>query len=257
MTLASLTDVFGLSGHHALITGGGSGLGLATARCFLAAGARVTIVGTNATKLEAAGADLGGDVATAVFDVRATQDAEAFAAGIESRHGPVSILVNNAGNTVKKPLDAMTVADFEQVLDIHVVGAFALSKAFVGQIERVGRGSILFTASMASYIGMPNVIGYNAAKSAYLGLVRGLAAELSPRGIRVNAVAPGWIDTPMYRFATDHDPARRAKILGRIPAGRVGEPADIGWAMTYLASPAAAYVSGHVLVVDGGALHAL
>ena len=100
-----------------------------------------------------------------------------------------------------------------------------------------------------------NWLASAAAKSAHVGLVRALATELAPEGIRVNGVAPGWIDTALFRHATSTDPARKAKIMGRIPMGRVGTAADIGWAMTYLASDAAAYVTGHVLVVDGGALH--
>jgi gluconate 5-dehydrogenase len=136
-----------------------------------------------------------------------------------------------------------------------VTGAFALTRALLPQLREAGRASVLFTASMSSFLGIPFVAGYSAAKSAHVGLVRALATELAPDGIRVNAVAPGWIDTALYRQATGQDPARREKIMGRIPMKRVGTEADIGWAMTYLASPAAGYVTGHVLVVDGGALH--
>lgn len=251
---------FRLDGHHALITGGGSGLGLATAECFVASGARVTLVGTNADKLRAAAAGLGADAQWATFDVGDAEAAQGFAADCEQRFGAVSILVNNAGSTVKKPIAEMTPADFDKVLRVHVHGAFALSRAFLAQIEseaaRIGDGSILFTASMSSFLGIPNVIGYAAAKSAHVGMVRSMATELAPKGVRVNAVAPGWIDTALFRFATSTDPARRAKIAARIPTPRLGDPHDVGWAMTYLASRAARYVSGHVLVVDGGALHA-
>lgn len=180
------------------------------------------------------------------------------------RFGPVSILVNNAGNTIKKSVGAMTLDDFSAVMDVHVTGAYALARAFLPQILAAGTrsrtescgGSILFTASMASNLAMPNIVGYTTAKTAILGLVRALSAELAGQGLRVNAVAPGWIDTDLYRQATATDPARRQKILARIPAGRLGTPEEIGWAMAYLASPAAAYVNAHVLVVDGGALPA-
>lgn len=252
----AIASPFSLAGHHALVTGGGSGLGLATARCFLAAGARVTVVGTNPSKLEAACAELGSDAAAGlVFDVTQTGEAAAFAGRVEAERGAVSILVNNAGQTIKKPLDEMTSADVEAVLDVHVVGAYALSQAFLPQLTRRRDSSILFTASMASFLGVPFVIGYSAAKAAHVGMVRAMATELAPRGVRVNGVAPGWVDTPLFRSATAADPARRAKIDARIPLGRLAEPSDIGWAMTYLASPAAAYVTGHILVVDGGALH--
>ena len=113
-------------------------------------------------------------------------------------------------------------------------------------------GTILFTASMASLIGIPLVVAYSAAKSAHLGMVRTLASELSPHGVRVNAIAPGWIETEMSRKAFAGDPARAQKVLGRTPANRFGVPSDVGWAAVYLASPAARFVTGVVLPVDGG-----
>jgi NAD(P)-dependent dehydrogenase (short-subunit alcohol dehydrogenase family) len=244
---------FSLAGHRALITGGGSGLGLGIARCFRAAGADIIIVGRSRDRLEAAATELG--VHSIVHDVTDLDAAEALAQRARDAFGPVSILVNNAGGTVKKPVGEMSVAEFSGVLDVHVVAAFALTRAFLPQLREGGRGSVLFTASMSSFLGIPYVAGYSAAKAAHVGLVRALATELAPDDIRVNGVAPGWIDTALFRQATSSDPARKAKIMGRIPMGRVGTEADIGWAMTYLASAAAQYVTGHVLVVDGGALH--
>ena len=105
---------------------------------------------------------------------------------------------------------------------------------------------------MTAYIGQPNVLGYTIAKSAINGAVRGLSAEFAGRGVRVNGVAPGWIDTALFQQATRGDAARRAKIFGRIPMGRLGTPEDIGWACAFLASPAARYITGQVLLVDGG-----
>jgi gluconate 5-dehydrogenase len=250
----SLEDIFGLKGEHAVVTGGGSGLGLAIATCFVEAGAKVMIVGTNAEKLAKACETLGPSANSHIFDVTATAGAEGFARDVEQKFGRVSILVNNAGNTVRKPLGDMRVEDFNAVMNVHVGGAFALSKAFLPQITEA-KGSILFTASMSSFLGIPNVIGYSAAKSAYVGMVRALATELAPSGVRVNGVAPGWIDTALLRQAVSADPERARKINSRIPMSRFGEGADIGWAMTYLASRAAAYVTGHIVVVDGGALH--
>jgi gluconate 5-dehydrogenase len=148
----------------------------------------------------------------------------------------------------------MSVKEFESVLDVHVVGAFALTRALVPHMKQLGNASVLFTASMTSFLGQPYVTGYAAAKSAYLGLIRGLATELSGAGIRVNGIAPGWIDTPMLRKAIEGDDERKNKILGRTPMKKFGKPDDIGWAATYLASDAAGFVSGHVLIVDGGAL---
>lgn len=168
--------------------------------------------------------------------------------------GPIDILVNNAGNTVKKPFAESTLADFDRVFDVHVRGALELTRHVVaGQTER-GGGVVLFVASMTSFIGQPQVLSYTAAKSAIVGIVRSLSAEYAPSGVRVNAVAPGWIDTDLFRAATADDPARREKILGRIQAKRLGEPDDIGWACVYFAAPASGYVTGQTLVVDGGAL---
>jgi len=138
------------------------------------------------------------------------------------------------------------------VLNTHIVGAHALTRALVpGMIER-GHGSILFTGSMASIFGIPLVIAYTAAKSAMVGMVKGYATEFSPHGVRVNCIAPGWIETEMSRKALDGDPVRKAKILGRTPAAKLGLPEDIGWAAVYLASPAARFVTGVTLPVDGG-----
>jgi gluconate 5-dehydrogenase len=248
-------DAFSLRGHRAVITGGGSGLGFATAECFVAAGAEVVIAGRNEARLKDAAARLGPAARGIAFDVTRVEAAGEFAAQVEREAGPVSILVNNAGITVKKPIAEMTVEDFLAVLNTHVVAAFALTRAFLPQLKESRRGSVLFTASMSTYLGVPFIIGYSAAKSAYGGMIRALATELAPQGVRVNGVAPGWIDTPMFRQATSADPARLSKIMGRIPMQRTGQTADVGWAMTYLAADAAAYVTGHILVVDGGAVY--
>jgi gluconate 5-dehydrogenase len=254
--MTGFPNAFSLSGHRILLTGGSGGIGEGIARCFLAAGAELVVSGRNEAKLAALRDRLGGAIGVIAHDVTDTGGAEAFAARTAADFGPVSILVNNAGSTIKKPVAEMSVADFELVLTTHVTAAFALSRAFLPQIAAHGSGSILFTASMASFLGIPLIAGYAAAKSAYVGLVRSLSTELTPQGIRVNGVAPGWVDTELFRGATATDPQRLAKIMGHIPMGELGRPDDVGWAMVYLASPAARYVSGHILPVDGGALHA-
>ncbi len=253
--MMEFTQAFGLAGHRALITGGASGIGLAVAKCFANAGAEVIVVDRDPDALEAASDEIGPQARGMSFDVTDTEAAKSFAEEVRGRHGPISLLVNNAGNTVKKPFAEMSVNEYRQVLDVHVVGAFALTQAFLDQLTMTKRGSVLFTASMSSFLGIPFVMGYSTAKAAYVGMIRALATELAPQGVRVNGVAPGWIDTPLFRFATSNDPQRLGKIMGRIPMNRVGEPEDIGWAMTYLASDAARYTTGHITVVDGGALH--
>ena len=250
----TLVDAFGLEGKTALVTGGGSGLGFATAKCLAASGAKVVIAGRRADMLDAALVELGDKAAAEVLDLSDIAGLAAAARAIEARHGTIDILVNNAGNTVKKPFEQSSMDDFDTVFDVHVRGALELTRSLLpGQIAK-GAGSIIFTASMTSFIGQPLVMGYTVAKTALTGAVRGLSAEFAERGIRVNAVAPGWIDTDLFQKATASDPARKAKIMGRIQANKLGKPEDIGWACVYLASPAAAYVTGQTLVVDGGAV---
>lgn len=246
--------VFSLEGELAVITGGGSGLGFAMAKCMVQAGARVVLIGQSKQKLIDACAELGEQAGYAIHNVAETEKAPQVVDEIVKKYGDITILCNNAGNHCKKPIEEMTIDDFTGVLDVHVVGSFAMTKAVVPHMRRIGKGSILFTASMTSFIGMPAVMGYSAAKSAFLGMVRSLATEVSRDGIRVNAIAPGWIDTPMFHKAVDNDPARRDKILGRTPQNSFGDPADIGWASVYLCSPAAKFVNGVALPVDGGAL---
>lgn len=252
---ASMTSPFSLKGERALITGGTSGLGLAMTRCFLEAGAEVIAVGRRpyeegVKQLEG----LGSGVHYRQFDVSETEKAESFVEEVTRSIGDITVLVNNAGNHLKKPADETTTEEFMNVLQVHVLGAFALSRAVIKKMKQKRKGSIIFQASMSSYIGLPNVIAYSTAKSAYLGMIRSLASEVSGYGIRVNGIAPGWIETPMLEQALSGDPERKARILQRTPFGTFGKPEDIGWASVYLASPAAKFVNGIVLPVDGGAL---
>jgi NAD(P)-dependent dehydrogenase (short-subunit alcohol dehydrogenase family) len=250
---ASLASTFSLSGNLVVITGGGTGLGYAMASCFCAAGARVVITGRREDVLQRAAGQLGKNVFAVRHDVTDLAASEALMERIEKHHGVPGILVNNAGTHVKKPVEDHTLDDFHAILATHVEGAFALTQAAVPFMKRAGGGSVLFIASMSSLIGMPNIVAYSAAKSAYLGMVRSLAAELGPHNIRVNAIAPGWIETPMLDAALAGDPERQRKILSRTPQQRFGKPEDIGWAAVYLNSPAASFVNGVVLPVDGGA----
>jgi NAD(P)-dependent dehydrogenase (short-subunit alcohol dehydrogenase family) len=245
--------MFDLNGQTALITGGGTGLGFGMAKCFVACGAKVILVGRRPEELEKAATALGANAFTLPGDVGKLETIPALVKEAEKLAGPISILVNNAGVHLKKSSLETSDAEFAAVLQTHVFGAFALSREIGrGMVERK-RGSILFTASMASLLGIPLVVAYAAAKSAYTGMVRSLAVELGSQGVRVNAVAPGWIESEMMNKALSDDPARSAKILERTPMNKFGAPEDIGWAAVYLCSPAAQFVTGVVLPVDGGA----
>jgi NAD(P)-dependent dehydrogenase (short-subunit alcohol dehydrogenase family) len=247
-----MMNAFSLKGQTALITGGGTGLGLGVASCFVQAGARVVLVGRRQETLERAAKKLGKAAILEAHDITALDQADALIKRIGKRTGPISILVNNAGFHLKKCATDTTPAELNQVLQTHVVAAFALTRAVLPGMLARKHGSILFMGSMASLFGIPMVSAYSAAKSAYLGLVRSLATEVSPKGVRVNAIAPGWIKSDMMLKALSGDPARSERILRRTPMSRFGTAEDVGWAATYLCSPAAGFVTGIVLPVDGG-----
>ena len=247
-----MTEAFSLAGEIALITGGGSGLGLGIAECFVEAGARVVLVGRRSDVLQKAARKIGRAATFEVHDITDCEAAEALMRRVRQRVGPVSILVNNAGIHLKKAATDTTPTEFNSVLQTHVVGAFSLTRAVLPQMIKRKHGNILFTASMESLFGIPLVVAYAAAKSAYLGMVRTLATEVSPHGVRVNAIAPGWIESDMMSQALAGDPKRVKKILGRTPMHCFGRAEDVGLAATYLCSPAARFVTGVVLPVDGG-----
>ncbi|MDO4866980.1 MAG: SDR family oxidoreductase [Clostridia bacterium] len=251
----SMARQYDLAGRVAVVTGGATGLGLAITRCMVAAGARVAALGSRPAEAAMPSLEAFGDrVKYYQYDVTRTDEAQAMADRIIADMGHVDILVNNAGNHCKKYVWDMTVEDYESVLDVHLVGAFALTKAFVPHMKQNGFGRLIFQASMTSYIGQPMVAGYTTAKAGILGLIHALTADLAEYGITANAIAPGWIDTPMFHKATDTDPQRLNKILGRIPAKTVGDPMDVGMCAAFLASDAARYISGACIPVDGGAL---
>jgi gluconate 5-dehydrogenase len=247
-------QIFSLAGERAIVTGGGSGLGEAIARCLASAGARVVISGRRENVLRDTCKRLGEKVTYVVHDVTDVSGAERLAeAATEQNGGAATILVNNAGVHQKKLALSENPQEYRELLDTHVVGSMALTRTVASEMLEKGRGSIVFVTSMAALFGIPEVAAYSAAKSAVLGLVRSLAVEWSGRGVRVNAIAPGWIDSAMSRQALDTDPQRKQRILTRTPMGRLGEPDDVGWAAVYLCSEQARFVTGQQLVVDGGA----
>lgn len=252
MTSPEMLAAYGLAGRTALVTGGGTGIGFAIAKCLQAAGASVLLAGRRRDVLERACIEIPG-AEPVQLDLSEVDDVQEQAKALLGQHPAIDILVNNAGNTLKKPFVDSTIAEFDSVFDVHVRGALELTRALLpGQLQR-GKGSVIFTSSMTAFIGQPNVLGYTVAKTAISGVIRGLAAEVSAGGVRVNGVAPGWIDTDLYRKATAGDIPRQQKILGRIPMARLGTPEEVGWACAFLASDAARYITGQVLLVDGGA----
>lgn len=245
----NLQNVYGLDGQRALVTGGGTGIGKAIASCLAQSGANVVIAGRRDDVLEDAASEIGHGCQSISLDLTNLQSIANFEADL----GAIDILVNNAGNTLKKPFEDQSMEEFDQVFDVHVRGALELSRHVMRRMLDESRGgTVQFLSSMTAFIGQPMVSGYTISKSAINGVVRGLSAEFAARGIRVNGVAPGWIDTEIYRNATKGDPARQQKIMSRIPMGHLGTPEDIGWCCAFLASPAAKYINGQVMLVDGG-----
>lgn len=248
-----MSTPFTLEGRHALVTGGGSGIGYAVAGCFVALGARVLIVGRTEERLAEAARSLGPQASFRVHDIADTDGAATFVASVEREFGPIHTLVNNAG--INDKVATLDTSDdrFARVLQTNLLGTFALTREVAGHMAERGRGDVQMITSMAAYFGLPGVSAYTASKAALQGLVHQLAVEFAPHGIRVNGIAPGFIVTEMSRRAFDDDPARLERVLSRTPLGRRGEPEDVGWAAAYLASPAARFVTGTVLRVDGGA----
>ncbi len=253
----STHPIFSLAGKLALITGGGSGIGFEMARCMVEAGATVVITGRREQPLRDAVATLNHDHANApahyrVNDVTERALLDGLVADIETAHGPIDILVNNAGINLKKPAMEVTDADFDRIVHTNLNAVFSLTRACAGPMLQRGHGSIIMISSMAAYYGIDRVVAYAASKSAVEGMVKVLASEFSGQGVRVNAIAPGFIETAMSKTAMGGDPDRFARAMRRTPMGRFGQPEDIGWAAVFLASDAARYITGVSLPVDGG-----
>jgi NAD(P)-dependent dehydrogenase (short-subunit alcohol dehydrogenase family) len=236
----------------ALVTGGGSGIGLAIAEKFTAAGILTIIVGRDKEKLTAAAERLGANCHPLSADLSDLASIPVLVQQVIDRYGRIDILVNNAGINMKKEFTEVTDEEFERILLTNVKAVFSLSREVVKTMLPHGAGNIINISSMASQYGIPKVIAYTASKSAIEGMTKAMAVELSPKGILVNCIAPGFIATDMSAKALNTDQERKQKALGRTPLGRLGDPADIGDAALFLASSQAKYVTGVVLPVDGG-----
>lgn len=244
--------IFSLDGKLALITGGGTGLGLGIAKAFVASGGSVVITGRRREPLEHACTELGNRAHFVVNDIADLSSIPDLVRCVEQEYGAIETLVNNAGVNLKKHALDISDEEFQRVQQTNLHAVFALTREVGKHMVERKRGSIIMITSMAAIFGLSNVAAYAASKSAVLGMTRVLASDLSPYGVRVNAIAPGFIDSPMLRAALDADPARKQKVLSRTPMGTFGNPEDIGWAAVYLASEAAKFVTGVNLPVDGG-----
>ena len=248
----ALPSVFSLEGKLALITGGGSGIGFYIAQCMIKAGARVVLTGRREEVLKEAIEKLGSKADYFVNDITQLSTIPALVEAIENKCGPIDILVNNAGINMKKFAVEVTDEDFDKVIQTNLHAVFSMTRECGKRMVNRKSGSIIMITSMAAIYGIDRVVAYTASKSAVGGMVKALTTEFSPYNVRINAVAPGFIETPMMLTAMNGDPSRRDKAMDRTPMGTWGKPDDVGWAAVFLASDAAKFITGVSLPVDGG-----
>ncbi len=241
--------MFDLSGKIALVTGASGGIGGAIARAIHAQGGSVALSGTRREALDSLAAELGERVAVCPADLRQTDAAEALVTAAEAALGPLSILVNNAGFTRDMLALRMQDADWQSVLDVDLSAPFRLIRSSLRGMLKRRAGRIINIASIVGVTGNAGQSNYAAAKAGMIGMTKSLAQEVGSRGVTVNVIAPGFVETAMTDVLKDE---QKTALLGSIPLGRMGKPQDIAAAAVYLSSDEAAWVTGATLHVNGG-----
>jgi len=237
-------------GGVTIVTGGSRGIGLGISRALAGGGARVAVVARDGGRAAAAAAELVGEGHAAyACDVADADACKRTVAEVEAKQGPVSVLVNNAGITRDNILLRMRDEDWSRVIDTNLGGAFNMIRAVTRPMMKRRAGSIINVTSVIGLTGNAGQANYAASKAGLHGLTRSVAKELASRNIRCNAVAPGFIRTDMTSGLPE---ARVHELKGRIPAGRLGEPADVAGVVRFLAGPEAGYITGQIIAVDGG-----
>lgn len=242
-----------LSGKTAVITGGNSGIGLATARLFVREGAKVAIIGRDSKTLDAARQELGNNVIAIKADVSSIDEVEAAAKEVEAKLGKIDILFANAGIAEFTPMDQVNEAFFDKTFDINVKGVFFTTQKFAPLMR--DNGAVLFTTSVVNKKGWPGTSVYSASKAAVRSLARTMAAELLARKIRVNAISPGPIDTPIYgRLGMPQEAVKELadNVLQQTPMHRFGSADEVAKVALFLASDQSSYLTGTEISVDGG-----
>ena len=247
--------MFQLTGKVALVTGGNGGIGLAMARGLARAGATVVISGRDAGKSAAAVAALAAEGLQAhaiEADVTDEGAVSRLYDAVLQRHGSLHILVNNAGTSVRKQPQDLSLADWHSVIDTNLTSAFLCARAAYAPMRLAGAGKIINIGSMLSILGAPYASAYGASKGGVVQLTRSLATAWAADNIQVNAVLPGWIDTALTRKAREQVPGLYERVLGRTPAARWGEPADLAGIAVFLSGSGSDFITGTAIPVDGG-----
>jgi gluconate 5-dehydrogenase len=245
---------FSLAGKIALVTGAGRGLGFEIAKAMAGAGAHVVINGRDQARLDAAAAVIGaagGSASAAAFDVVDPVALRAALADIERQHGKLDIVIGNVGRRDRRPLDECSDDDVRTLIEVDLVASLILAREAARLMAARGSGRLIFVTSIVSERSSGRDAAYASAKAGLEGMIHALATEYGPRGITANGISPGFFATET-NAALATDPARSAFFEQRTPLGRWGRPEEIGGAAVFLASGAASFVNGHILVVDGG-----
>ncbi len=243
---------FDLSGKLAIVTGGGRGIGLAIAEGLARHGATLVLAGRTEATLVTAAASIGAAASVQVADVSREPEVLALRDAVLGRHGKIDVLVNNAGiNPIFRGIDRTTLEDWQSIIDINLTGTFLCCKHIGGAMVEEGRGSIINISSVAGHVGLLRSVPYCASKGGVEMLTRALALDWAKRGVRVNTLAPGWVDTDLTHGLLEHD-VHGKRLLDHTPMGRFATAGDMVGAAVFLASDASAYMTGQSLLIDGG-----
>ncbi|QVY66259.1 SDR family NAD(P)-dependent oxidoreductase [Polaribacter sp. Q13] len=246
-------EVFSLKGQRALVTGGGTGIGLGISKAIIEAGGKVIITGRREAVLQEAVKTLGKNASYRVNDITDRASIPTLVESIETEEGAIDILVNNAGIHHKAWAQETSDEDFERIIQTNLISVFSLTRECAKYMLKRKKGSIIMIGSMAGLFGIDRVIAYSVSKTALTGLVNSLTTEYAKDNVRVNAIAPGWITSNMFLNAINKDEARKQQITNRIAMDHFGTTEDIGNSAVFLSSKAAKYITGVILPVDGGA----
>jgi gluconate 5-dehydrogenase len=243
---------FDLTGKIAVVTGAGRGIGRAIAEGLARHGARVVLAGRTAETLDLAADAIGTRARTQVADVAKEADVLALREAVIARFERIDVLVNNAGvNPIFRGIDRISLEDWQSIIDINLTGTFLCCKHLGGAMAERGSGSIINISSVAGHVGLLRSVPYCASKGGVEMLTRALALDWAKRGVRVNTLAPGWVDTDLTHGLLEHDTHGR-RLLDHTPMGRFATPGDMVGAAVFLASDASAYMTGQSLLIDGG-----